>query len=216
MGKTDEPIQAKLDRFLLTYRVTPTHMGKSPSELLMNRQPRTKFNSLRFAETKEQVKVFQENMNHTPKFENNDAVFAKNFGRGANWVPGTIIDILSPKSFLIQVKDVVWKRHVDQLKPRIIPDETSLYDDGKEKVLMQSHCDEISKRMFQQQLIEKRSAEQQTDEFPQTTDLKSAQVENTSGNIQFDDRNNVCVSTIERRTSGRRRRPTKRFITEDE
>ena len=114
MGDTSEPLQSKLDRFLLTYRSTPTHMGKSPSELLMNRQPRTKFNALRFSRMKEEVKVFQENMNHIPKYKKDDAVFAKNFGRGASWMPGRIIDIVSPKSFLVQVKDVVWKRHVDQ------------------------------------------------------------------------------------------------------
>ena len=37
MGRTEEPLQSRIDRFLLTYRVTPTHIGKSPSELLMNR-----------------------------------------------------------------------------------------------------------------------------------------------------------------------------------
>ena len=52
-------------------------------------------------------------------------MFAKNFGRGANWMPGIIIDILSPKCFLVQVKDVVWKRHVDQLKYRQIPMENN-------------------------------------------------------------------------------------------
>ena len=48
-------------------------------------------------------------------------VFAKKIGKGANWIPGKIIEILSPKSYLIQVKDVVWKRHVDQLRIREIP-----------------------------------------------------------------------------------------------
>ena len=88
MGRTEEPLQSRIDRFLLTYRVTPTHMIKSRSELLMNRQPRTKFNALRYSKTKEQVKVFQENLDHQPKFKLNDAIFAKNFGRGENWVPG--------------------------------------------------------------------------------------------------------------------------------
>ena len=100
-------------------------MGKSPSELLMNRQPRTRFSALRFSKTKEQVKLFQENMNQTPAFKKDDTVFAKNFGRGANWMPGIIIHILNPKSFLVQVKDVVWKRHVDQMKYRQIPMENS-------------------------------------------------------------------------------------------
>ena len=40
---TGESVQTKLDRFLLSYRVTPTALGKSPTELLMNRQPRIRF-----------------------------------------------------------------------------------------------------------------------------------------------------------------------------
>ena len=36
-------------------------------------------------------------------------------------MPGKIVDIISPKSYLIQVKDVMWKRHTDQLKHRFIP-----------------------------------------------------------------------------------------------
>ena len=37
----------------------------------------------------------------------NDAVFVRNYGRGDNWMPGTICEILSPKNYLVQVKDVV-------------------------------------------------------------------------------------------------------------
>ena len=40
IGDTGESVQTKLDRFLLTYRATPSSLGKSPSELVMNRQPR--------------------------------------------------------------------------------------------------------------------------------------------------------------------------------
>ena len=40
IGDTGESVRTKLDRFLLTYRATPTTLGKSPSELLMNTQPR--------------------------------------------------------------------------------------------------------------------------------------------------------------------------------
>ena len=75
----------------------------------MNGQLRTRF-SARFTDIKQQVKVFQENMDHTPKFKQKDAVFAKNFGKGQDWMPGVITDV-SPKNFLVQVRDVVWKRH---------------------------------------------------------------------------------------------------------
>ena len=46
----------------------------------MNRRPRTRFNALRFSDTEQQDKVFQENLNQKPKFNIGDAVFAKNFG----------------------------------------------------------------------------------------------------------------------------------------
>ena len=93
-------------------------MGKSPSELLMNRQVRTKFSALRHSKNHQNVKIFRENLGNTPGYEIGDAVFAKNYGRGANWLPGKIIEDLSPKSYLIQVRDVTWKRHSDQLRKR--------------------------------------------------------------------------------------------------
>ena len=51
----------------------------------------------------------------------NDVVFVRNYGDGDNWMPGTICEIQSPKNYLVQVKDVLWKRHVDQLKLGYIP-----------------------------------------------------------------------------------------------
>ena len=42
-----ESLQTKLDRFLQTHRATPTALGKSPRELLINRQPRLRFSVLR-------------------------------------------------------------------------------------------------------------------------------------------------------------------------
>ena len=104
----------------------------------MSRQLRTRFSALRFTDIKQQVKVFQDNMEQIPKFKQNDAVFTKNVGKGQDWMPGIVTDVISPKSFLVQVKDVVQKRHVDQLKPRQIPEGQS------------SSCDvsiEVTKRM---------------------------------------------------------------------
>ena len=54
MGETGESLQTKLDRLLLTYRATPTSIGKSASELLMNRQPRIRFSALRAKQARSQ------------------------------------------------------------------------------------------------------------------------------------------------------------------
>ena len=119
-GSTGETIQQRLDRFLLSYRTTPTSNGRSPSELLMNRQPRIRFNALRSSSTKQQVKVFEDSL-QTPTFSPGNAVFALNFGRGPRWVPAMIIHVHSPYSYDVQVDgEVIWKRHRDQLRPRTV------------------------------------------------------------------------------------------------
>ena len=121
IGETGETVQTKLDRFLRTHRATPTSLGKSPSELLMNRQPRIRLSALRFKTTKQEVKVFQHNLDNKPKFIQDQPVFVRNFGKGAKWVPGRITEIVSPRNFNVQVGDTLWKRHEEQLRPRRIP-----------------------------------------------------------------------------------------------
>ena len=220
IGKTNESLQSKIDRFLLTYRATPTKLGKSPAELLTNRQPRTRFNALRFTKTKQQVKVFQDNMNFKPSFEVEDTVFAKSFGRGAKWVPGIIIEIISPKSYMVQIKDVIWKRHEDQLKHRKIPEienkekvvERELKGSGMENVRSEGSVEEnemlrkrislrglVSKseiKMGEEKVISKESQITEIRKTPQETDRVSNQDKNSE------------------RTSSRIKRETKRFITE--
>ena len=51
----------------------------------------------------QEVKIFQRNMDCTPKYKVNDAVFALNFGRGAKSVPGIIVKVISPRNFEVQV-----------------------------------------------------------------------------------------------------------------
>ncbi|XP_044165235.1 uncharacterized protein K02A2.6-like [Acropora millepora] len=121
IGDTGETVQTKLDRFLLTHRATPTSLGKSPSELLMNRQPRIRFSTLRFKTRKREVKVFQHNLDNKPKFKPDQPVFVRNFGKGAKWVPGRITETVSPRNFNVQIEDTLWKRHEEQLRPTLIP-----------------------------------------------------------------------------------------------
>lgn len=38
----------------------------------------------------------------------------KNFGKGENWVPGLVVQVLSPVTSLVHVdKQGMWKRHVN-------------------------------------------------------------------------------------------------------
>ncbi len=65
------------ERYVGRDQATPTGVGKSPSELLMNRQPRIKFSALRAKLSKNEVIIFQDNLDNRPKFAQNQAVFVR-------------------------------------------------------------------------------------------------------------------------------------------
>ena len=57
------------------------------------------------------------------KFSIGDAVFAKNFGKGADWVAGAVEKILNSTTYVVRLStdsDIKWKRHVSQLFRREI------------------------------------------------------------------------------------------------
>ena len=78
MKISNEPLSVRLDKFLFTYRATPATIGKPPSELLMNQQPKKRYALLRqksLQDTKQQVKVFQDNSEFKAVFTPSQAVF---------------------------------------------------------------------------------------------------------------------------------------------
>jgi len=94
---SNEPLSVRLDKFLFAYRSTPTTIGKSPAELFMKRQPKTRFDLLRqksLQNTKQQVKIFQDNSEFKADFTPSQAVFVLNFGKGRKWLPGIILKVL--------------------------------------------------------------------------------------------------------------------------
>ena len=72
-------------------------------------------------QSKQEVKIFQDNLDNKPKYTQKQDVFVRNFGKGAKWIPGVIAGTVSPRNYDVQVGDVVWKRHEEQLRPRYIP-----------------------------------------------------------------------------------------------
>ena len=68
------------------------------------------------------MKSFKDNAHLTPEFKPGDAVFTLSFRRAdSTWVPGVILSVLSPVNYQVQVEDVVWKRHRNQLRLRSVP-----------------------------------------------------------------------------------------------
>ena len=90
----------------------------------MNRQPRTRYDLLCPDATllKQQVKPFEQNA-ATPVYSVGDVVYALNFGsHGSKWVPDITVSIISLMNYRVQVDELTYKRHRNQLRARSIPD----------------------------------------------------------------------------------------------
>ena len=116
-------LQSRISRFLFHYRITPhTVTGLSPAELLMGRRPRSKLDLL-FPNMSNKMEQYQQKMipprKSTRLFKIDDRVFARDFRTsGQTWLPGNIVKVLSPLSFIIQTTEGTVRRHVDHIRQR--------------------------------------------------------------------------------------------------
>ncbi|XP_046548469.1 uncharacterized protein K02A2.6-like [Haliotis rubra] len=114
-------VHDKLQRYLFSYRTTVhAATGKTPAELLMRRSLRTRLSALR--PTREGLMIKNDDAEtEVPRFFNvGQAVFVLNFGvQGSRWVQGTVLERLGDRNYHVSVGQQVWKRHVDQMRPRL-------------------------------------------------------------------------------------------------
>ena len=121
---TSGTLEARLARFLFTYRITPqTTTGISPSELLLGRRLHCHLDFLRpNLDTKIRQSQCRQKKTHDYHAQDRnlqvgDPVLAKNFSVGEKWMPGCIVSKTGPVSFTVELKDGrVVKRHLDQLR----------------------------------------------------------------------------------------------------
>ncbi|XP_055958447.1 uncharacterized protein K02A2.6-like [Patella vulgata] len=119
MADDRRSLEEKICGFLLSYRTTPhSATGESPCYLLMHRQLRTRFSSLRPSLSfRKECDVYDRNTVFSPLFKVGDPVYVLNLRSGPRWLPGIIIDV-KQRSYDVQVYQQVWKRHEDQLRKR--------------------------------------------------------------------------------------------------
>lgn len=126
--QTEGSIEDRLARFLLQYRITPhSTTGRSPAELLFGRKIRTRLDSIRpdLSKTVEQ-KQHQQKESHDRNAQDRslavrDKVFVKNFGPGKRWLPGILLRMSGPRSFMVKLWDGrVVRRHLDHLRKRAV------------------------------------------------------------------------------------------------
>ena len=156
LKKSDLPPNEALQQFLMQYRRTPLTSGLSPSELLNGRQIRTKIDTLlpspaQVAQSKQMKGTNKLSRSTTgttksvSKYNNPYKVgmpcYAQYFGRNHNkpfrWVPAVVIKVSGTRSVNVKVhpQGPVWRRHIEQLRPRYGADEDD--DPGDEPQLPQ-------------------------------------------------------------------------------
>ena len=119
-------VETKLSCFLSQYRLTPhTTTGRSPAELLLGRQPRSRLDLLhpdvsgRVQESQARQQRAHDSHSRARAFQVGDRVYARNFLGSPVWMEGTILDKTGPVSFRIRLSDgCIWKRHIDHVRIR--------------------------------------------------------------------------------------------------
>lgn len=137
LRKSTKPPKEALQEFLMQYRRSPLASGYSPSELLNNRQIRTRIDTLlpspaheaqeRQAReaTKSQLKESQGTVNNVQMlYRKGTPCYALYCGprrtSDPRWVPATVIKVHGSRSVDVKVhpRGPIWRRHLEQLRPR--------------------------------------------------------------------------------------------------
>ena len=116
-------IQTKLDRLLYKYRIIPhSTTGKTPAELMFNRELRTPFHLLQPG-NQASIKP-TEVRKKTRTFEVNDLVWARNFSTGEKWIPGVVRKKLVNVTYEVDFEGKESSnRHIDHLTERKVDQE---------------------------------------------------------------------------------------------
>ena len=114
-------IETKLCRMLFQYRLTPqTTTGRSPSELLMNRQVRSALSQMK-PDLDDRVRSSQrrgQTERALRSFAVGQEVLVVNFGASPKWIRGIVAEVLGSANFNVRLADGrVVHRHWDQMAP---------------------------------------------------------------------------------------------------
>ena len=119
----------RLSSYLLTYRSTAhSTTGVPPCKLLFQRDLRTRLSLLQpsceksVLERQSQQKSAHDRRSHSRAWIAGDRVLVRNHRDGPDWIPGTIIEVLGPVTYLVETDSgQKWKRHADQIKDWLSP-----------------------------------------------------------------------------------------------
>ena len=120
--------EIRLSRFLFKCRITlHSTTGRSPAELLLGRQPRSRLDLLQLdtnakvLDRKTRQKYGHDQHSRVRGFQVGDKVYLWTFTGTPTWLTGKVLDQIGPVSFRVQLPDgQIRKRHVDHLRVRYL------------------------------------------------------------------------------------------------
>ena len=115
-------LQIKLDRLLYKYRIMPhSTTGKTPAELMFNREIRTPFHLLQPGSlcTQSNPLIQSQVKSKTREFREGDLIWARSFGKGEKWISGVIKKRLGNVTYEVKIEGkATSNRHIDHLRKR--------------------------------------------------------------------------------------------------
>ena len=116
-AKKKKSCEHKIASFLLFYRTTPhCTTNRTPSELLMGRRIKTRLDAVT-PNLGNKIQRKSAGGRKNREIEVGKPVMARDYRQQKkSWINAVVIKKLGPVTYLVQVGDLVWKRHIDQLR----------------------------------------------------------------------------------------------------
>ncbi|CAC5381590.1 unnamed protein product [Mytilus coruscus] len=115
-------LSEKLCRFLLGYRTTPhSTTRRTPAELFVGRRLRTRLDALK-PNINERMQRQRSKTKPCRDIAKGEPVLVRDYRDNNKWKQGVIVHKLGPVTYQVQVGDLVWKRHIDQIR-EFVPQE---------------------------------------------------------------------------------------------
>ena len=120
MSSEPGTVNQKISRCLLSYRSSPHSTTQvSPAELFLGRLIRTRLDIIRPNLGNKIQKKTTPSESNVRSFQEGDSVWVEDYRASSEkWINGTIVHQLGPLTYKVKVGDLIWKRHIDQIRSR--------------------------------------------------------------------------------------------------
>lgn len=124
-------LQQKLAKFLFAYRnATHATTNQTPAMLFLGRNLRSRLDLLKPNVRREVQNRQMKHATETRQLEPGQPVLARNYRGNQKWIPAKVKERRGPLSYMVEVApNVVWHRHIDQLRESTAVSEEDSQDD---------------------------------------------------------------------------------------